>query len=822
MTDINFKKIEEKWQKVWEEKQAFKSFSSKKEKCYVLEMFPYPSGAGLHMGHAFNYTIGDIFARYKRMNNFNVMYPAGYDAFGLPAENAAIKAKEHPSSYTKKSIKNFISQQKSLGLSYDWSKLVITCEPKYYKWNQYFFLKFLEKGLIYRKESSANWCSKCNTVLANEQVHDGKCWRHEDTEIEIKKLDQWSIKTTAYAGELHDDIQKLDWPNRIKFMQKNWIGKSHGVEINFKLENSDTLLPSYTTRCDTIYSVTFLAIAPENPLVLELVKGTKYETATKKFIEKTKKQTAIDRENAEKEKEGVFLGKYAINPVNDEKIPIYTANFALMYGSGIVMCDAHDKRDFKFAEKYKIPLKFVISSDGHPKDPRYINEAFTDDGILFDSGEFSGMKNREALPKIANWIEKNNYGKKVINYKLRDWLVSRQRYWGTPIPIVYCNDCGIVPVPEKDLPVILPEKVKFGKGNPLATNKEFLNVKCPKCSKDAKRETDTMDTFFDSSWYFLRYCDNENSKKPFDRKKVNYWMPVNKYIGGAEHACMHLIYARFFTKVLRDLELVDIDEPFTSLFNQGMLHAEDGRKMSKSLGNIVLPETVSKEYGIDTARLFLVSIASPDKDLNWDVKGVQGSLRFIKKVFDYMNNVKISKSSEKLQSKLHLTIKDVSKKIENFEYNLAVIKIRELFDSFEAEIDKKDLESFLKLLSPFCPHLAEEFWSKIGNKSLISLESWPKFDESKMNKKFEFIERSLENTISDILNVLNIIKEKGKEASTVYLYIIPKDLENFNEEEISKRVHKEVKVFLVNDPKKHDPENKSQKAKPGKPGIYVE
>ncbi|PIN92874.1 leucine--tRNA ligase [Candidatus Pacearchaeota archaeon CG10_big_fil_rev_8_21_14_0_10_31_24] len=822
---IDFAKIEKKWQKKWEDENIFGvSENSKKDKFYVLEMYPYPSSSGLHMGHAFNYSLGDILARYKRMNGFNVLYPMGFDSFGLPAENASIKAQSHPKKFTEDAIKNYISQMKKLGLSYDWSRLLMSHDPEYYKWNQYFFLQFFKKGFVYRNKGSVNWCSKCNTVLANEQVQGGKCWRHNDTEVIEKDLEQWFIRTRDYAEELLKDVEKLEWPERIKSMQKNWIGKSEGVDIYFKLEGSDKILPAFTTRCDTIYSVTFLAIAPESLLVKELVNGTKYEKDAKKFIEKVKKESMIDRVNEDKAKEGFFTGKYAINPVNNEKIPIYIANFALMYGSGIVMCDAHDKRDFAFAKKYGIDLKFVISPDGKKVEANQSNFAEIRDGILFNSGEFSGMNNREALPKIASWMEKKKIGKKVINYKLRDWLVSRQRYWGTPIPVVYCDACGIIPVPESELPVLLPEKVKFGKGNPLETNEDFLKAKCSKCGGEARRETDTMDTFFDSSWYYLRYCDSKNKFSPFDKNKVNYWMPVDYYIGGAEHACMHLIYARLFTKALRDLGYVKFDEPFKKLFNQGMLHL-DGSVMSKSKGNVVLPDEVSEKYGIDTARMFLVSIASPDKDIEWSDKGVEGSYRFINKLMNFSKDVKFSKeSSKKVESKLNKTIKEMIVDIEETKYNSVVIKIRTLFEVFEnSEVSKEDFGKFIKILAPFCPHIAEEIWEKIGGQGFVSLAEWPKYDESKIDEKLEDAEKAVDKTISDIINVTRIVKEKqGKDVEKVYVYVMPKELEDYDPVILSKRVSLEVKVYAVNDKAKYDPEGKAGKSKPGKPGIYVE
>ena len=767
---VNFLKIEKKWQKKWEDSKVFKAKKdSKKKKFYCLEMFPYPSGSGLHMGHAFNYTIGDIFTRFKRMQGFNVLYPMGYDSFGLPAENAAIKAKVHPKKYTEDAIKNFIKQQKSLGLSYDWDRALATHNPEYYKWNQYFFLKFLENGLVYKEKAKVNWCPKCDTVLANEQVHAGKCWRHEDTDVVEKDLEQWFIKTTKYADELLKDIERLNWPHRIKIMQENWIGKSHGVDIHFNLEGSSKLLPAFTTRCDTIYSVTFLAIAPEHQLIRELTKNTKYESGALKFVEKIKKESITDRTNEEKEKEGFFTGKYAINPVNNEKIPIYIANFALMYGSGIVMCDAHDKRDFKFARKYNIPLKFVISKDGKYVDANHVKEAYTQDGLLFGSGKFDGMSNREALPKMAEWLERNHYGKRAINYKLRDWLVSRQRYWGTPIPIVYCKKCGTVSVPEKELPVKLPEKVKFGKGNPLETSKSFVETSCPKCNGKARRETDTMDTFFDSSWYFLRYINSKNKKKAFEKMDAEYWMPIDQYIGGAEHACMHLIYARFFTKALRDLNFIRLDEPFTTLFNQGMVHAEDGKVMSKSLGNVVDPIGVSSKYGTDALRLFLVSVAGPDKDFSWSSTGIEGTSKFINKLVAHFEKLKLGKSSRRIQSKINSSTQSITEEINKFNYNIAVIRLRELFESLEQEMLKKDAESFLKLLSPFCPHITEELWQKLGNKPFISTQKWPEADKSKIDPVLEYGEELIDSTIQDIKEILKLVKINNPKNISLFI-----------------------------------------------------
>jgi len=633
----DFNTIAKKWQKKWESSKIFKvDEDPKKKKYYVLEMYPYPSGSGLHMGHARNYCIGDAFTRYKRMQGFNVLYPMGYDSFGLPAENAAIKAKSHPKIFTEKSVKNFIKQQKELGLSYDWSRMIASHTPEYYKWDQWIFLKMYEKGLVYKKKSAVNWCPKCNTVLANEQVHNGKCWRHETTNVEVKDLEQWFFKITNYADELLKDIGKLKgWPEDVKLMQKNWIGRSEGAEIKFPIENSDKILSVFTTRPDTFFGITFLVYAPEHPDVAELTKGTKYESKVKEFVRKVVLEDRFERTAEDKEKEGMFIGKYAINPITKEKIPIYIANFVLYeYGTGaIIAVPAHDERDFQFAKKYKIPIKVVINPPDYELNPEKMTRSYMGDGVMVNSKQFNGMNNRDAIPEFAKFFKKNNCGNATVQYKLRDWLISRQRFWGCPIPIIYCEKCGILPVPEKDLPVKLPENFKFtiGKGNPLEHCKEFLNTKCPKCGAKAKRETDTMDTFVDSSWYFLRYCDSKNNKLPFDPEKAAYWMPIDTYIGGKEHATMHLIYFRFFTKFLRDIGLLKIDEPAPRLFNQGMLH-KNGVVMSKSKGNVVIPEEIAKKYGIDTARLFLLFVASPDKDMEWSDEGIEGSFRFINKL----------------------------------------------------------------------------------------------------------------------------------------------------------------------------------------------
>ncbi len=819
---IDFSKIEKKWQKRWEEEKAFEvKEDSKKKKFYVLEMFPYPSSSGLHMGHAFNYTIGDIYARFKRMQGFNVLYPMGFDSFGLPAENAAIKAKSHPKKFTEDAIRNYIKQMKGIGLSYDWSRIVETHKPEYYRWDQWIFLKMFEKGLAYRKKSPVNWCPECNTVLANEQVVGGKCWRHEDTSVQIKHLEQWFLKTTEYAEELLEGLDRLDdWPETIKTLQRNWIGKSEGTNIKFNINGENWNV--FTTRADTLMGVTFLVISAQHPKLMEIVTKEKIREV-EKFLDKIKSTKQEDI--AQLEKEGVFTGSYAIHPITKEKIPVWAGNFVLAeYGSGMVMAvPAHDLRDFEFAKKYKIPIKIVIRPDKDIKLEK-MDGAFIDYGRLINSGNFNGLSSEEAKEHITIYLKEKKLGEKTTNYKLRDWLISRQRFWGTPIPIIYCEKCGAIPVPEKDLPIVLPKNVKFDSvENPLKTYEKFVNCKCYKCGGKAKRETDTMDTFVNSSWYYLRYTNSKNDEEIFKKKNAEYWVPVDLYIGGKEHACLHLIYIRFYTKFLRDIGLIKIDEPAKRLFNQGYLAGSNGEKMSKSKGNVILPETVSERYGIDVARAFLVSIASPDKDIVWSERGIEGSWKFIKKIMEYFENVKMGKSSEKTQHKINKAIKQISVNIEYLNYNLVIINLREVFGSFEENMAREDLEKFVKLLSPICPHIAEELWEKLGKKSFVSLEKWPECDEKKINEKIDIVEKALEQTVSDVMNILNIIKEKqGKEGKKVYLYVIPKEIENYKAHELEKRVGLEVKVFAVNDSKKHDPENKSGKAKLGKPAIFVE
>ncbi len=822
MVEINFQQIEKKWQEAWEKAKCFEVKEGKGKKYYILEQFPYPSGSGLHIGHAFIYTIGDIYARFKRMNGFNVLYPMGYDSLGLPAENAAIKEGVHPKDYTDKSVKYFSKQQKALGLSYDWSRVFWTHDPKYYRWDQWIFLKMFERGLVYQKKSPVNYCSKCDTVLANEQVHNGKCWRHEEVDVEIRHLNQWYFKITKYAEELADFESVKEWPDLIKKLQKNWIGKSHGTEINFSINNEKW--PIFTTRPDTIYGVTFMVISAQHSRLMELV-----TPGQKKDVEKfVKKLSSVSQEDIDQlDKEGVFSGSYAINPINNEKIPVYAGNFVLAdYGCGMVMAvPAHDQRDFEFAKKYNIPIKVVINPPDFELNAKKMSRAYTADGKLVNSSEFNGWNNREAISEITKFFEQKRVGKAVVNYKLRDWLISRQRYWGTPIPIVHCEKCGAVPVNEKDLPIELPYKVKFGKGNPLLSAESWIKTQCPRCNGKARRETDTMDTFVNSSWYYLRYCDSKNNKEIFDKKRADCWVPVDIYIGGKEHACMHDIYIRFYTKFLRDIGLIKISEPAVKLFVQGMVHGEDGNKMSKSIGNVVDPLDAIKKYSADALRLFLVSVASPDSDFNWSDKGIEGSFRFLSRVYGYFSDVnsKIGKSSERFESKLNQTIKEVSEDIDNFKYNMAVIKLRGLFEkiSNENKVSKKDLEDYLKMFCVFCPHLAEEFYSKLGNKKLISISSWPVADEKKINGEFEKEEQALDKLISDVRNILKILEGKGEKKESIKIFVIPNELDVYKgaTEKIEKIFSMKTEILSIKDAATT---GKKIQAKPGKPGILFE
>ncbi len=801
--DVPLKTIAEKWQKLWKENKIFKvSEDESKKKFYCLEMFPYPSGK-LHMGHVRNYSIGDAYARFKRMQGFNVLYPMGYDSFGLPAENAAIKHKTKPKEWTENCIRMMREQQEQLGFSYDWDRIVETYKPEYYKWNQWIFLKFYEKGLVYRKKAAVNWCPKCKTVLANEQVIDGKCWRCK-TKVEVKHIEQWFLKITEYADELLEDLKELDWPERVKVMQKNWIGRSEGVLVKFPLvepldsEDNKNYIEIFTTRPDTLYGVTFLVFAPEHPMVMELVKGTEYEDKVKEFIRKVVIEEKTTRTSEEKEKEGLFIGKYAINPLTNEKIPIYVANFVLMdYGTGAIMAvPTHDQRDFEFAKKYNIPMKVVIQpKDGYELKPEKMIRAYEGPGNLVNSDIFNGLDNEEAKEEIIKYLEEKGFGKRSVQYKLRDWLISRQRYWGTPIPFVKCPEHGYVPVPYEELPITLPKDVEFtGEGNPLKTSKTFLKAKCPICGREAERETDTMDTFFDSSWYFLRYCSPREEKAPFNKKAVDYWMPVDQYIGGIEHAVLHLLYSRFFTKALRDLGLLKINEPFKRLLTQGMV-LKDGEAMSKSKGNIVDPGEIIDKYGPDTARMFILVTASPEKELEWSDEGVDKVYKFLMKYYDFVlkNKEELSKVKESINninyeglsnkekfllSLTHRTIREVHDDLENFRMNIAIQKTMRLINEaiknygvVNNTLIKEMIEKATLLLSPITPHVCEEVWHLLGNKDFVSLEKWPRVNSEFVNEKIEELYKVINNLRSDLRSIIELAEKKGVKGKKALLII---------------------------------------------------
>ena len=755
----NFSEIEKKWQKYWEENDSFKTVEDEdKEKYYVLEMFPYPSGK-LHMGHVRNYSIGDVIARFKTMDGYNVLHPMGWDSFGLPAENAAIKHGIHPNIWTWQNIGEMRSQLKELGLSYDWGREVATCHPDYYKWMQWIFIQFYKKGLAYKKENPVNWCPSCQTVLANEQVVDGACERCKSP-VGKKNLSQWYLKITDYADRLLDNLDTLDgWPNKVKIMQKNWIGKSIGAEVDFAIKDDDRKLRIFTTRCDTLFGVTYMVLAPEHPYVMSMVEGTEYEAPVKEYLDKVEHMNDIERTSTTNEKTGVFIGKYAINPLNGKEVPIFISDYVLMgYGTGAIMAvPAHDQRDFDFAKKFDLEIIPVVDPENDEIDLYNLKEAFVAEGKMINSGKFDGMDNMEAIEKVIEYLEAEGIGEKSINYRLRDWLISRQRYWGTPIPMIYCEHCGWVPEKEENLPVLLPTDVEFtGKGeSPLTTSKTFAETTCPVCGAKAKREMDTMDTFLDSSWYFLRYCDPKNDEVIWDTKKSNYWMDVDQYIGGVEHAILHLMYARFFNMFLYDLGLVDKEEPFKNLLTQGMVN-KDGKKMSKSIGNVVSPEEIIKKYGADTARLFILFAAPPERELDWSDAGVEGSFRFLNRVYRLVYEVKAkypevaassaikTEADKSLNFMLHTAIKKVSEDVGGrFSFNTAISSIMELVNEMYKYKEGNDVnegllvkatKDLILILSPFVPHICEEMWEHMGETESVSAMSWPEYDESALVK----------------------------------------------------------------------------------------
>ena len=772
-----FEEIEPKWQHYWEDQLLFQTDTTDPEnKFYCLMMFPYPSG-DLHVGHGRNYIIGDAVTRFKKMQGFNVLSPMGWDAFGLPAENAAIKTGVHPKTSTLNNIANAKAALYAWGCCYDWSREVTSCLPDYYKWTQWLFLKLYEKGLAYKSKSPVNWCPSCATVLANEQVVDGKCERC-DSEVETKLLEQWFFKITEYAQRLLDDTNKLDgWPERVKIMQRNWIGRSEGTHINFKLTprqdgNTDpsASIPCFTTRVDTIYGCTYMVLAPEYPELDELVRGLPEEKAVQEFKKQVAELTAIDRTTDSIEKNGVFTGRTVVNPYNGEEVPLWVGDYVLMeYGTGAVMAvPAHDTRDWAFARKYDLPIRISIQNADEPLVLEQMEDAYVEDGVLADSGPFSGTPNREAIPAMSQHAKKENFGGPKIHFRLRDWLISRQRYWGAPIPMIFCDQCGQVPVPEEDLPVLLPDDVEFKPtgDSPLKSSAAFVNTTCPTCGGPATRESDTMDTFVDSSWYFLRYLNANDDTQAVDKKACSDWLPVDQYIGGVEHAILHLLYARFFTKAVHDIGLIDFDEPFANLFTQGMIckrSEKDGQlyKMSKSKGNVVSPKELIENYGADTVRLYTLFIGPPEKDAEWNDNAVEGAYRFLRRIWKRIHdNLEVlntpqampdlsamSDDEKNLYRKIHETIQRITRDLDGaFHFNTAVAQIMELMNAVDQlTIDDKTtaqgraifreaMETITLLLSPFAPHIAEELWVELGHKPSILHAAWPQVNEAALKR----------------------------------------------------------------------------------------
>jgi len=807
----NFKEAEQKWQKYWYSQGLFENdMKPAEKKYYVLEMFPYPSGEP-HMGHVKNYVIGDVVARYKHNRGFNILHPMGWDSFGLPAENAAIKNQIHPAIWTQNNIQKMKNTLISMGISYDWRREVTTSSPEYYKWTQWIFLQLYKNGLAYKKKAVVNWCPSCATVLANEQVVNGNCERC-GTEVTKKELSQWFFKITDYAQRLLDDMDILEeWPERVLTMQRNWIGRSEGAKVKFNLMGTDQTFTVFTTRPDTLCGVTFFVLSPEHPIVNELVKGTAYEEDVKIFKDEYFKEK-IDEKNIDlTEKRGCFIGKYIINPLNQEKIPIWLANYVLMeYGTGMVMgVPAHDQRDLEFARKYNLPVRIVIQPEDLHLTEDNLQEAFDEEGTIVNSGRFDGLPSDRGREIIIEYLEKEGLGKREVNYRLRDWLISRQRYWGAPIPIIYCPKCGMVPVPEKDLPVYLPQDVDFKPTglSPLLYSKEFLYTTCPKCGEEAKRDTDTMDTFVCSSWYYLRFCSPFTDDKPFDENELHYWMPVDQYIGGVEHAILHLLYSRFFVKALNDMGYLNFKEPFNRLFTQGMV-CKEGTVMSKSKGNVVTPGNIFNQYGVDATRLMILFAGPPEMDMEWSEQGIEGATRFLnrvwrivrqyhqlfeeKKLHEEASAKSIRKEFIKLERKTHQTIKKVTEDIEErFHFNTAISAIMELVNELygievkiaqinetEKVILKEAIENIIKLLSPIAPHFCEELWSEIGGKQSLYFERWPLFDTNLIREEEMLIVIQVDGKLRDKIKMSADISEEIVKNTIVELPKIKKWIEH--------------------------------------------
>jgi len=826
----NPQEIEKRWQDQWEKEKLFKvTEDPAREKYYLLEMFPYPSGK-IHMGHVRNYTIGDVVARYKRMKGKNVLHPMGWDAFGLPAENAAIENKTHPARWTYNNIENMKTQLKRMGFSYDWDREVTTCNPGYYRWEQLVFVKMFEKGLAYKKRTFVNWCDGCQTVLAKEQVENGRCWRHSEREVTLKEMDSWFFKITDYAEEMLEHCDKLPgWPERVLTMQKNWIGKSYGAIIRFPVKGSEDVIEVYTTRQDTLFGATFLCFAPEHPMLRSLVKGQPQEEEVLAFIEKTLKVDSYIRTADLTVKEGVFTGRYCINPVTREEIPIYVANFVLFdYGTGAIMAvPTHDQRDFEFAKKYHLRLRVVIKPFDRDLSEETMTEAYVEEGVLVNSGPFNGLRNLEALDRIAEYLESEGMGHKTVNFRLRDWNISRQRYWGAPIPIITCERCGTLPVPEKDLPVVLPLDLELrpNGGSPLPFEPSFYEVTCPKCRGKARRETDTMDTFVESSWYFDRFACADYDKGPIDAKRVGYWLPVDQYIGGIEHAILHLLYSRFYTRVLRDFGELRFSEPFTNLLTQGMVcketlecpnhgylfpkEVQDNRcihcqapvivgptlKMSKSKKNVVDPEDLIEGYGADTVRMFCLFASPPERDLEWSDQGVEGSFRFLHRVWrlveenlealgkttPYGGDEPLPEDLRDLHRKTHQTIKKVSNDIEDrFHFNTAISAVMELVNdihkvlavaekhsSLAWSVIKEAVEATVLLLSPVVPHITEELWRRLGHEELLLEVPWPSYRAEALEVAKRLIVLQVNGKVRDRIEVPASFTEKEIETAAL-------------------------------------------------------
>ncbi|MFH1452687.1 MAG: leucine--tRNA ligase [Armatimonadota bacterium] len=803
---MDFKSVEEKWQKKWESEGLFKAadLPEKDKKYYLLEMFAYPSG-DIHMGHFRNYIIGDLLFRYKKMKGYDILHPFGWDAFGLPAEEAAIKRGIHPKDWTLNNIKTSRATLKKMGVSYDWDREVATCLPDYYKWTQWVFLKLFQAGLAYQDTSLVNWCGGCKTVLANEQAEEGICWRCS-TPVTKKEMKQWFFKITDYANRLLYDIDELDgWPENVKAMQRNWIGESHGLEIDFNIEASNEKITVFTTRPDTLFGVTFMAIAPENPLVKMLVEGKAEECAVSDYAQKAVMKKDIER-SASGEKDGVFTGRYAVNPLNGERVQLWVADYVLhSYGTGIVMgVPAHDFRDFLFAKKYNIPVKVVINPEGEALLPDKMEDAYIESGIMVNSDQFTGLPSDEGIEKISDYIESKKLGRRKVNYKLRDWLISRQRYWGAPIPVIHCPKCGVIPVPAEELPVKLPEgKIDFiPKGrSPLEDVPEFINTKCPKCKSPAKRDADTMDTFVCSSWYYIRYVDAKNPDEAFKKEYASRWLPVDMYIGGIEHACGHLLYFRFIHKVLYDAGLLPSKEPVEKLFNHGMVMDAGGQIMSKSKGNVVSPIDVMNEHGVDVARLTMFFLAPPDKEVLWNPQSIMGLKRFMNRVLNFYGEIKnsyknvdkididkLTPEGKKLYIKQNQFVKKITEDIERMSYNTGVSSLMEFLNALEEyknkdEVCFKSAKELLKLLSVYAPHVAEELWETLGYKGGIFNSPWPVY-----NDKF---------LVHD--EVLVVVQINGKVKDKIF---VPS---NIDEESLKKTALSSDKVKAVlngNDPGK--------------------